>query len=625
MQQTYKENTDKEIFSEKEKKQQKAFLSKSLSLQRQGLTDAWWNAVTPKETVEILILDENCFTEIPRNVLKEKFPQLKLLSIKKNRIEKLSIEALSHPMLEILDLQGNTSLCSLELSANGTGIIREKVYNNQINNNNERIERIEKIEHLSMLNLLETNIEYIEREFFLHLPALENLKMHIENICGGCEFGFLQSLEQLRILQMTGVRTSSCSTCKLEKSITGFSSGVKNSIYNIVCRMTQLKELDLSGKNMSIDHFVFLSPLPYLESLRMQGRLVRDMSLRDWPGILKTIKHLSLGVVDDTDETKVQKMYNESTFYAERILEATNLVSLSFDSITTRRIKFSLGTKKVIFPYLTHLTIKNCDLRPLTFFNKENAPSLNSLEITSMSFTEGYFYTIKKRLGNRLRHLRIGIEKMDAPQAIYDLFTFIRSHKSLESLHLSVCDTIMESQSFYKYFSDHPRLQELYICGKMNNYRMKRFLHQLGHITTLKVLLLDIEEPSVVMLHFCPIPELRFFSLKSTYAVNPKFPIPISQQSLEKIGTMKSLEVLDLSGCGIEALPANLIPNLQQLTHLYLDNNRISFLPDKMISALRMEKKVVYVDISKNFLDRETIEDTLINECWLGRSGFILL
>ncbi|KAI5174828.1 hypothetical protein NEFER01_0824 [Nematocida sp. LUAm1] len=602
---TYKENQ----IDHTTEKINEGYQGKSLSLKGQGLTNEWWKLVGYMPTVEILLLDENLFSELPESILKKKFPKLRVVSLKKNKIQRISAEALFHPLLEIADFEGNTSLTELFVS--------------------EAYEEQEKSEEgapsLRILNLLETSVNSIEKEFFRWIPDIKWLFMHVEHMCGGCGFDFLSILENLQHLKLTGVKTGSCSVCTPEKGSSGFSTAVQFAIYNMVCKMTSLVEIDLSGKDMNIDYFVFLTPLPHLESLRIQGRLVRDMSLRDWPGILKTIKHLSLGVIDGSEESSEVKKLGESTFYTEKILEATSLESLSFDSETSRKIKFSLGTKKVIFPYLRHLTIKNCDLRPLTFFNKENAPLLTSLEIISSSFTEGYFYTIKKRLGNRLTSLRIGIEKMDAPQAIYDLFTFIRSHSELECLHLSVCDTITESQSFYKYFSDRPTLKELCIVGKMNIHRMKRFLYQLGHCSSLSHVLLDIEEPSAVMSYFYPIFSLSFFSLKSTYAEDPKAPIPPKRSDLEKLAAMSNLQSLDLSGCGLTQFPTLILQNLSNLSHLYLNNNRISELDEALLEILREKKdNPLYIDLSDNLIRKGYIINALIKCSWLGESGFII-
>jgi len=590
------------------------FSSKTMSVKGQKLTDSWWDTLGIYESVEILILDENKFTALPRNKLKECFPNLKILSAKKNQIEKLTTDALAHPSLEVADFEDNRALVALVHSRKGAA----------------RDENQEEQRHsegsLALLNLEGSSIAAVDSEFFYTFYGITSLKIDAENLCGGCGFEFLQNLVNLRSLKVTGVCSSSCSKCRPEKNVVTFDKYYGNSIYSIVCKSTSLVELDLSGKNMSIDYFMFLNPLPNLVSLRMQGRLVRDMNLRDWPGILHTLKHLSLGVIDGPEDAELQKLYSESTFYAEKILEATNLETLSFDSETNRRIKFSLGTRKVVFPFLKHLTIRNCDLRPLTFFNKENAPMLESLEIVSSSFTEGYFYTIKKRLGSRLKMLRIGIEKMDAPQAIYDLFTFIRSHQDLETLHLDVCETITESQSFYKYFSDRPGLKELYVMGRMTTHRMKRFLYQLGYSTQLRTLLLDIEDPSVVLSYFQPVKNLVFFSLKSTHAMPGMGPpLHVDREDVAKIGEMKSLVTLDLAGCGLQEFPGEVFAELKSLKHLYLNDNNLLYLPEGFADELASKPETpMYVDISCNPINRRQVEASLINGCWLGRSGYIL-
>ncbi|KAI5190652.1 hypothetical protein NECID01_1093 [Nematocida sp. AWRm77] len=612
VQQKYTENRseeDRSISAEK-------FCSKTLSVKGQGLGDGWWESLSLYDSVEILILDENEFTSFPKNILKQIFPKLKVLSAKRNKFCKLSIEAFDHPLLEIIDLENNELL---------TDLYCERKTTPETEDIKEEEGHIV-LSSISLLNLQGTNLEVVDKEFFHHMYMLEKLQMHGGRLCGGCGFEFLGYLGHLQSLKVTGVKTSSCSACKTDKNAPGFSLAVAYSIYNMVCKMSTLVELDLSGKSMSIDYFMFLTPLPNLSSLRMQGRLVRDMSLRDWPGILKSLRHLSLGVIDNMEEDlAMHRMYGESTFYAEKILEATNLESLSFDSVTLRRIKFSLGTRKVVFPHLRHLTIRNCDLRPLTFFNKENAPALESLEIISTSFTEGYFYTIKKRLGNRLRCLRIGIERMDAPQAIYDLFTFIRSHQNLECLHLNVCETITESQSFYKYFSDKPTLKELYVMGRMNIHRMKRFLSQLGQCTSLETLLLDIESPAAVLTYFCPLESLTFFSLKSSYAPEGKPALPVHVADLESLGQMPHLLVLDLSGCGLETFPAGILQKLSSLEQIYLNNNNISHISDEVIAFLHARTEhPLYVDISCNPLNKKQIEKSLINGTWLGKSGMIL-
>ncbi|KAI5181964.1 hypothetical protein NEOKW01_2112 [Nematocida sp. AWRm80] len=617
VQQTYKENINDANTTEPSK----GFFSKTMSRKSCGLTDEWWTMLDIKESVEILIIDDNKLTILPAETLRRCFPNLKILSMKNNQLKKVSIEALAHPLLEVLDLEGNASLNKLVMEECDQREESKEDEGRAANN----IEEHDALPRLGVMNLLGTQVSYIHVSFFKSIPHLNRLWMNATNLCGGCGFEFLGHFLLLEHLKITGVSTSSCDKCKSEKAMAGFSTAVKNSIYNMVCKMITLTELDLSGKDMNIDYFVFHLPLANLATLRMQGRLVRDMSLRDWAGILKTLKHLSLGVIDDLEDLNAQKISNDSTFYAERILEATNLESLSFDCETSRRIKFSLGTKKIIFPFLKHLTIKNCDLRPLTFFNRENAPLLDSLEIISASFTEGYFYTIKKRLGNRLRSLRIGIEKMDAPQAIYDLFTFIRSHKDLEILHLTVCDTITESQSFYKYFSDRPNLKELYVIGKMNTHRMKRFLYQLGHCSTLNTLLLDIEAPSVVLSYFTPIKNLAMLSLKSTFTSSIDQTLPISKADLSKIQEMKNLVVLDLSFCKLEEFPAEILMPLKHLGYLYLNNNQLPSLPSELIAYLASKKDtVMHIDVSCNNLDPDEVETLLINGTWLGQSGFIL-
>ncbi|KAI5192162.1 hypothetical protein NEMIN01_1855 [Nematocida minor] len=608
-QQTYNENrnnTDNSFAA-------KSFHSKILSRKGRGLENEKWLESGIMESVEVLILDENQLSTVPVGALKKYFPKLKILSMKGCNLERLSIEALSHPTLEIIDVEGNKNLTHLAVW--------------EEDSDQERSHEGLGLPSLQVLNMGATSIKNIDSSFFSYMPGLLRLHMYAEGLCGGCGFGFLSILEVLECLKITGARTSSCTICKTEKHAAGFSTAIKYSLYNMVCKMTSLIELDLSGKGMNIDYFVFHSPLPYLATLRMQGKLVRDMSLRDWPGIVKTIRHLSLGAIDDTDEPNSQKSFSESTFYAERILEATNLESLSFDCETTRRIKFSLGTKKVVFPYLRHLTIKNCDLRPLTFFNKENAPVLDSLEIISASFTEGYFYTIKKRLGNRLRSLRIGIERMDAPQAIYDLFTFIRSHKNLEILHLTVCDTITESQSFYKYFSDQPTLKELYVIGKMSLQRMKRFLYQLGRCSSLTNLLLDIEDPVLVLSHFYPIKSLQQFSLKGTYRNHASFFMPQNgpSEDFSKLTEMSSLQVLDLGYCGFSMFPSFVLLHLTSLKYLYLNNNNLHGISEHIISYFAsIKEEPLFVDISGNPTEVEKIEQQLTNGTWLGASGFVI-
>lgn len=591
----------------------KSFHSKILSRKGRSLDDENWLESGIMESVEVLILDGCQLSSISAGALEKYFPNLKVLSLKESSLEKLSVEAFSHSKLEIIDLQGSKNLSHLAEWETDLPLDRSIPMGG--------------FPSLQVLNLEGTNVKRIDIEFFAYMPGLLRLHLHSEGLCGGCGFEFLGIVEVLGYLKITGVRTGSCNNCKTEKHTGGFSTAVKHSLYNMVCKMESLIELDLSGKGMNIDYFVFHTPLPYLATLRMQGKLVRDMSLRDWPGIVKTIKHLSLGAIDDIDESSGHKSFNESTFYAERILEATNLESLSFDCETSRRIKFSLGTKKVVFPYLRHLTIKNCDLRPLTFFNKENAPALDSLEIISSSFTEGYFYTIKKRLGNRLRSLRIGIERMDAPQAIYDLFTFIRSHKSLEILHLSVCDTITESQSFYKYFSDQPTIKELYIIGRMSLQRMKRFLYQLGKCTSLTTLLLDIEDPAAVLSNFYPIKSLQFFSLKGTYKNYSAYFMPQDspQEDFTKLTEMPSLQVLDLSNCGFNMFPSFVLAHLSSLRYLYLNNNNLHGLSEHVISYLAEIKDLpLFIDISDNPTDLQKIEKHLTNGTWLGTSGFVI-
>ncbi|KAI5165886.1 hypothetical protein NEIRO03_0803 [Nematocida sp. AWRm78] len=589
----------------------KPFQSKILSRKGRGLEDDKWIGSAVMEHVEVLILDENQITRLPAGELARCFPKLKVLSMKSCSIEKLSIEVLSHPTLEVLDLEGCKNLTRLSVweEESKDGLL------------------LGGVPSLQILNLLNTNISVMDSEWFGYTPNIMWLHMHCENICGGCGFGFLGELDILRCLKLTGIVTGSCINCKTENHSAGFSTAIKYSIYNMVCNMTSLVNLDLSGKEMNIDYFIFHAPLPYLEAIRMQGKLMRDMSLRDWPGIIKTIKHLSLGIIDHVEEQSPQKALSESTFYAEKILEASNLESLSFDCETVRRIKFSLGTRKVVFPYLRHLTIKNCDLRPLTFFNKENAPALDSLEIISPSFTEGYFYTIKKRLGNRLRSLRIGIEKMDAPQAIYDLFTFVRSHKNLEILHLSACDTITESQSFYKYFSDQPSLKELYVIGKMSVQRMKRFLYQLGRCSSLTTLLLDIEEPCLVLSYFYPIRSLRFLSLKGTFKNHSNFFVHQStpQADFAKLSEMGNLQVLDVSYCGLTKFPSSILPGFKSLQYLYLNNNHLHDLSESMVSYLSsIKEEPLFIDISSNPTDVQKIEQTICNNTWLGISGYVL-
>lgn len=606
-QQTYNENRN----NISDRLSAKSFHSKILSRKGRGIEDEKWIESAVIETVEVLILDENQLASLPEGGIKKCFPKLKVLSLKRCNLQKLSIEALSHPTLQILDVEGNASLSHLG--------IWEK----------ERKENVELsgLPSLQVLNILQTNVHSMDPQFFSYMPSLQRLEMHTESLCGGCGFGFLSLLNNLECLKLTGVTTASCPRCKTDKHTAGFSTAIKYSLYNMVCKMTSLFELDLSGKGMNIDYFVFHLPLPYLTSLRMQGKLVRDMSLRDWPGIIKTIKHLSLGVIDDIEEDTMQKVYTEATFYAEKILEATNLESLSFDCETIRRIKFSLGTRKVVFPYLRHLTIKNCDLRPLTFFNKENAPALDSLEIISNSFTEGYFYTIKKRLGNRLRSLRIGIERMDAPQAIYDLFTFIRSHKNLEILHLAVCDTITESQSFYKYFSDQPTLKELYVMGRMSVQRIKRFLYQLGRCDSLRCLLLDIEDPFLVLSYFNPIRNLEILSLKGTYRNHANFYVQhnSAEEDLSKLGEMSSLQVLDVGHCGFSTFPPSVLIQFTSLKYLYLNNNNLHDLSEEMISYFAsIKKEPLFIDISNNPIDVQKIEQTICNNTWLGSSGFVI-
>lgn len=591
----------------------KSFHSKILSRKGRGLENENLFGSGVMESVEVLILDGCQLNSIPVGAIEKCFPKLRVLSLKECSLEKVSIEVFSHPTLEIIDFEGSKNLSHLAVWEGMPPLGSGKTMLG--------------FPSLQVLNLEGTNLTGIDKEFFTYMPGLLRLHMHSEGLCGGCGFGFLGILEVLECLKITGVRTGSCNTCKPEKNSGVFSTAIKYSLYNMVCKMESIVELDLSGKGMNIDYFVFHTPLPYLASLRMQGKLVRDMSLRDWPGIVKTIRHLSLGVIDGTDDASGIKAFSESTFYAERILEATNLESLSFDCETSRRIKFSLGTKKVVFPYLRHLTIKNCDLRPLTFFNKENAPVLDSLEIISTSFTEGYFYTIKKRLGNRLRSLRIGIERMDAPQAIYDLFTFIRSHKNLEILHLSVCETITESQSFYKYFSDQPSIKELYIIGKMSLQRMKRFLYQLGKCSSLTSLLLDIEDPATVLSNFHPIKSLHFFSIKGTYRNHTAF--FMAQGSLEedftKLMEMPSLEVLDLSGCGFSVFPSFVLPHMNSLKYLYLNNNNVHDLSDQVLSYLATVKdRPLFIDISENPIDIQKIEMTLNNETSMEISGFVI-
>ncbi|KAH9386952.1 uncharacterized protein NEMAJ01_1848 [Nematocida major] len=589
----------------------KSFRSKILSRKGRGLVDERWLEAHVVESAEVLVLDENQLSLLPPGALRKYFPRLKILSLRGCSLERLSIEAISHPTLEIIDVEGNVGLTSLSV---WEGSPKEGA-------------ALEGLPSLQVLNLLGTSIMHIDPGFFEYTQNLRRLNMHVESVCGGCGFGFLGMLEFLECLKFTGVRTGSCSICKTEMHTAGFSTVIKYSIYNMVCKMASLIELDLSGRSMNIDYFIFHAPLPELATLRLQGKLVRDMSLRDWPGIIKTIRHLSLGVLDDSEDASGQKAYSESTFYTEKILEATNLESLSFDCETTRRIKFSLGTKKVVFPHLRHLTIKNCDLRPLTFFNKENAPALDSLEIVSVSFTEGYFYTIKKRLGNRLRSLRIGIEKMDAPQAIYDLFTFIRSHKNMEILHLAVCETITESQSFYKYFSDQPALKELYVIGQMSVQRMKRFLYQLGRCETLKSLLLDIEDPALVLTYFCPIRTLEFFSLKGTYRNHSNFHTKLGtdEEAFGKIGEMPALQVLDMGHCGLSGFPPSVLAKFSDLKYLYLNNNNMHDIPDQTVSYLAsFKEKPLFVDISDNPTDVHKIEKTVCNETWLGVSGFVM-
>ncbi|EHY65040.1 hypothetical protein NERG_02096 [Nematocida ausubeli] len=603
---TYNENTN----NISDKHNTKPFHSKILSRKGRGLEDDKWIGSAVMENVEVLILDENQLSTLPNGVLARCFPKLKVLSMKNCSVGKLSIEALSHPVLEVLDLQGSKNLTRLSVWEEESKDVS-----------------LVGLPSLQILNLLDTNVSMLDPMWFNYMPNLLWLHMHCENICGGCGFGFLGVLDVLQCLKFTGITTGACLSCKTENHSAGFSTAIKFSIYNMVCNMSSLVTLDLSGRNMNIDYFIFHAPLPYLEGLRMQGKLMRDMSLRDWPGIIKTIKHLSLGVIDDSEEQSVQKTQGEATFYAEKILEASNLESLSFDCETVRRIKFSLGTRKVVFPYLRHLTIKNCDLRPLTFFNKENAPALDSLEIISCSFTEGYFYTIKKRLGNRLRSLRIGIEKMDAPQAIYDLFTFIRSHKNLEILHLSVCDTITESQSFYKYFSDQPSLKELYVIGKMSIQRMKRFLYQLGRCSSLTTLLLDIEDPCLVLSYFYPIRSLHFLSLKGTFKNHSNFFVNQSttQDDFAKISEMGLLQVLDVSYCGLTKFPASILPHLMSLRYLYLNNNHLHDISESMLSYLAsIKEEPLFIDISNNPTDVNKIEQTICNNTWLGVSGYVL-
>lgn len=607
---TYKENND-----EKEKRNYAtAFRSKTLSLKGEGLTDEWWKTLKDYPTVEVLIIDQNNISCIPEKALQTHFPRLKILSMRRNKIKNLHVRQLAHPTLEILDLEGCAELVSLlsseeegaaaiEQCAGGEGGPCAPV--------------------LRVVNLTDTTLTVVEKTFFLHLPQLQKLELGMSNVCASCGFGFLASVSRLVYLKISGIRTSLCARCN---STEGNAVCMNQGIYSMICNISGLRELDLSGPDMSIEYFVFTAPLPQLRVLKMRGRLVRDISLRDWPGILKTIQHLTLGVVESKEEDRAQQSYQgDTTFYAERILEATNLETLCFESdASNRRIKFSLGTKKVFFPYLRCLVIKNCDLRPLTFFNRENAPSLDSLEIISKTFSEGYFYTIKKRLGNRLRHLRIGIEQMDASQAIYDLFTFIRSHKALENLHLQLCDTIAESQSFYKYFTDKPPLKELYLIGRVSPNRMKRILHQLGHYGSLRTLLLDIGDPCVVMENFSPPLLLREFLLKNTHG-RPGVECYIPPIYFENILRIKTLTTLDLSHCGLVNFPDYFVPNLPQLSHLYLNGNKLGSLSSTMVSTLcEIREKEVYVDISDNLLNRDEVVKRLINNSWLGLSGFIL-
>ncbi|OAG31176.1 hypothetical protein NEDG_01589 [Nematocida displodere] len=611
VQQTYKENIHKNntLLDSSE------FVSKSMSFKGRNLTDALWETLETYPSVEILVLDDNNITTLPKNILKKCFPRLRVLSMRKNKLTSLSAESLEHPTLEIADFEENTDLSELLLEeAGGTAGAM-----------GSGVPPIGTAAHTVMfLGLLKTQIATISPNFFKAFSSLNKLMIHCESICGACGYGFLNSLAKLQCLVVTGARTNSCHLCK----VTGGAHGAMgSSLYALACTMPNLVELDLSGKNMSIEYFVFIAPMPCLRVLRMQGKVVRDMSLRDWPGILKTLKHLTLGVIDDEHDANFAKPGAESTFYAERILEATNLESLSFDSRTNKKIKFSLGTKKVVFPHLRHLTIKNCDLRPLTFFNQENAPLLDSLEIVNGHFTEGYFYTIKKRLGDRLKSLRIGIENMDASQAIYDLFTFIRSHQQLDVLHLNVCESITESQSFYKYFSDRPPIKELYVIGRMNIHRMKRFLYQIGHCSTLTSLLLDIEEPSTVMAYFYPVFNLSFFSLKGTF-IGKKDVLgakPESPNDLKKLGGMKHLSVLDLSGCRLSVVPDNIISSLSFLSQLYINDNQLKDLPEDLVALLKTQKNVpLYIDISNNHLGMDKIDKMSIINCWLGTSGFIL-
>lgn len=405
---------------------------------------------------------------------------------------------------------------------------------------------------LHQLDLSNCGIRHLSTEFFHNTTNLNKLDLS-NNPFGKIEPGPFDHLTNLEYLKLT-----SC-------NLTYISPEAFNHLEN-------LRELELDNNSLrSLVWTSVLSPLIRLEDLSL-----RNTNLINLPGdaFAKNTHLRSLVLADNelwhlnVDDTLGHNLHNLQSLDLSNCNLKERLSEEAFKNASKLRVlnlsgnpMFASDLTAVLrhLPQLHKLSLSNCSLRklPEAF---ENLDNLQELDVSHNPLEDAFV-----RLLNPL--------------------------KSLEYLDMSYCSLGYVGNNT---FAQMTSLNKLIMSGNPLHTLEQALFANLSRLNSLELSdcgLKNSIDPKV------------FGDRESTDIIELKLnknPLIVPDQGPLLPSQLSNLQILDLSNCGISRIYENLFIGVENLTHLYLSNNKISGADN--LSSLKKLPQLELLDLSNNNL-----------------------
>nr|XP_033803352.1 toll-like receptor 8 [Geotrypetes seraphini] len=513
------------------------------------------DAFSDLQNLEVLALSFNNLTQVPSNLPST----LKVLYLSNNRITNISKDAFENlTNLEVLHLSGNCPRCfnaaypCEPCSGNAAIQIDPHAFRN--------------LKNLKKLSLASTSLNRIEPTWFENTRDLEVLNLVLNNLKAEISSGdFLVKLPSLKVLDLS---------FNYERQVY---SQYLNLSKNF-SKLTSLQQLHIKGyvfKNLDSEHLQPLKNLPELKVLNFGVNFIKQIDLT-------IFQHFS-------NLTTISLSENRITPYTG------GNRSLTGESFKNHLVIQRRSVDNYIGPYLA---VMSSDYQ-YNFSNPLTKPQCSSYGKTlDLSLNNIFFIDPQQFAGfqdvaclnlsfNGIGQQLNGTEFVNLPNLSY--------------LDLSYNKLDLASNFA---FEELPRLEVLDLSYNVHYFAVRDITHRLAFIENLpnlKVLNLSYSEISTLT-EAC----VHSMSLKELVFKSNRLDIMWGNGDLRYLHIFTAflnLEHLDISLNKLKDIPMKAFP--QNLTHLYLNNNKLA---DLQWVECQQFKNLKVLDLSENSLSAITIK-----------------